>query len=111
MSTELAAVYISRMVSRESGYVGQENAVKAIGRKIGMDYWPTYRLMKGAVKTVSIETFGKIRGAYLDYCQRQIEILQREIDQAGGGSNDGFEDLVAEVEALSARIKAAKQRR
>ena len=70
------------------------------------------RLINGEVKDPGIRVFSKVRAAYLDFCARQIMELQTEIERERVRFGDEpFVDLVAEAEALAAKIQAAKKGR
>jgi hypothetical protein len=111
MSTAIASEYVKRMVERETAGNGDvENAIRRIARKHGLSFWQIMHLRAGRAKSITIDAFNTIRGAYLDYCEQQISDLQREVAEVRG-QDDRFQDLVGEVEALAARVRQAKQGR
>jgi hypothetical protein len=56
--------------------------------------------------------FARIRGAYLDLCERQVAKLQHQISiEKALNSDDTLADLESEAERLAAKIAAAKAKR
>ncbi|NTG73270.1 hypothetical protein G6M02_07995 [Agrobacterium rhizogenes] len=110
MSTALASEYVRRMVERETAGNGDvENAIRRLARKHGLSFWQIMHLRAGRAKSITIDAFWAIRAAYLDYCQQQINDLQKEVEEVRG-KDDRFEDLVGEVEALAEKVRRAKGR-
>lgn len=112
ISPDLAASYARKMLERETrGNGDQMGALERVGRKCGLSARALRRLLSGETKDPGITVFGRIRMAYLKYCESQISELAHEIaaDKARYG-DDAFEDLGAEVQALAEKIKAAKER-
>lgn len=110
MSTALASEYVRRMVERETAGNGDvENAIRRLARKHGLSFWQIMHLRAGRAKSITVDAFWAIRAAYLDYCQQQISDLQREVEEVRG-TDDRFEDLVGEVEALAEKVRKAKGR-
>jgi hypothetical protein len=86
-------------------------AVEECAKRSRMSERSFERLMKGETKDPKLTVLGRVRAAYLDYCEEQISRLQHEIHIEKTRNSDGsFEDLAAEAEALAARIKQAKGR-
>lgn len=110
MSTALASEYVRKMVERETAGNGDvENAIRRLARKHGLSFWQIMHLRAGRAKSITVDAFWTIRAAYLDYCQQQINDLQKEVEEARG-NDDRFEDLVGEVEALAEKVRRAKGR-
>lgn len=110
MSVATASEYVRRMVARESRGPGDtKNAMARLEAKYGIRFWQLSHLRGGRAKTVDSSLFGRIRAAYLDYCESQVRLLQHEIavEKAVSG-DDALEDLVQEAESLAARIKEKK---
>lgn len=56
--------------------------------------------------------FARIRGAYLDLCERQVAKLQHEISiEKALNEDDTLEDLEREARRLAQKIKAKKEAR
>lgn len=111
-SPERAAEYAEKMVQRRTkGWGDEANALSEVSRWCGMSAISLKRLIKRETKTINSLTFGRIRGAYLDYCARQIAELQHEIEveKARIGGNETFEDLAAEAEVLAAKVERARK--
>ena len=109
---DLAAAYARKMVERASrGNGDQMNALERVGRECGMTSRSLRRLINGETKDPGITLFGKIRTAYLRWCEREIAKLEHEVaaDKARFG-DAAFEDLAHEVAALAEKLRAAKER-
>lgn len=116
MSVELvdtAGSYVRRMVEREArGWGGQTQAQARLETRYGIPFWALERLRTGRAKTVEAGLFARIRGAYLDLCERQVAKLQHEISvEKALNEDDTLEDLEREARSLAARIAAKKQAR
>lgn len=112
MSTvETASAYVKRMVERETrGWGDQENALARLEARYRLPFWSLDHLRTGRAKSVDAGLFARIRAAYLDLCERQVEKLQHEIAiEKAMYADDSMEDLEREAEELAARI-AAKRR-
>lgn len=65
---------------------------------------------KGRAKTVEASLLARIRGAYLDMCQRQASNLLHEIETEAAASGDDLDsDIAASLEALLAKIQAKRE--
>jgi len=109
---ETAAAYARKMVERESrGNGDQMNALERVGRDVGMTARSLRRLINGEMADPRISLCGRIRAAYLRLCEREIVKLKHEIaaDIARYG-DAALRDLDHEVEALAAKVRAAKRR-
>lgn len=82
---------MTRMKARGPG--DTENAMRAIEREYGIDYWTMWRLRyrRSAVRDIGITIYSKIEAAYRAECERQLRRLQHEIEIteaiAGADSN------------------------
>lgn len=113
MSTAIAFEYVRKMVEREtSGNGDVENAVRRIARRSGLSFWQLMHIRAGRAKVMTIETFTGIRKAYLEFCEAEVRALQDEIrqDREKYGDADDLRDLDDEVQALVAKVQAAKSR-
>jgi hypothetical protein len=110
MSVEAATEYVRTMVQRESRGPGDlDNAMHRLESKYGLPFWTLWHLRKGKAKTVEASLLARIRGAYLDMCQRQASNLLHEIKMEAAAGDDLDGDITAELEALLAKIKAKKE--
>jgi hypothetical protein len=110
MSTAIASEYVKRMVERETAGNGDvENAIRRLARKHGLSFWQIMHLRAGRAKSITVEAFSTIRGAYLEYCEQQISDLRKEVEEVRR-QDDRFEDLVGEVEALAEKVRQAKRK-
>lgn len=112
-SADMAAGYVRRMVQSESrGWGDQENALARLETRYGLPFWSMNNLRTGRAKTVEAGLFARIRGAYLDLCERQVANLQHEIAvEKALNEDDTLEDLEREARSLAARIAAKKTAR
>jgi hypothetical protein len=112
-SADMAAGYVRRMVERESrGWGDQEGALSRLEARYGLPFWSLNNLRTGRAKTVEAGRFARIRGAYLDLCERQIAKLQHEISvEKALNEDDSLEDLEREARSLAARIAEKKEAR
>lgn len=112
-SAEMAAGYVRRMVQTESrGWGDQESALSRLEARYGLPFWSLNNLRTGRAKTVEAGMFARIRGAYLDLCERQVAKLQHEIAvEKALSEDDTLEDLEREARSLAARIASKKAER
>jgi len=106
MSTAVASEYVRKMVKRETAGNGDvENAVRRLARNHGLSFWQIMHLRAGRAKSITIDAFTTIRGAYLEYCDAEIRALQEEVkrDREEHGQDADLANLESEVEALAAR--------
>lgn len=110
---DTAGTYVRRMVEREArGWGDQTNAQQRLEARYGLPFWAMEHLRTGRAKTVEAGLFARIRGAYLDLCERQVAKLQHEIAiERTLHEDDTLEDLEGEARRLAARIQAKKQAR
>lgn len=110
---ETAGGYVRRMVSSEArGWGDQSEAQSRIEARYGIPYYTLERLRTGRAKTVEAGLFARIRGAYLDLCERQVSRLRHEISiEKALNEDDTLEDLELEAARLAARIQAKKEAR
>lgn len=110
MSTIVATEYVRKMVERETAGNGDvENAVRRLARKHGLSFWQIMHLRAGRAKSITVDAFVAIRGAYLEYCEDQIKQLRHEVEEVRG-KDDRFEDLLGEIDALDEKVQRAKGR-
>lgn len=109
----MAAGYVRRMVEAETrGWGDQESALSRLEARYGLPFWTLNHIRTGRAKTVEAGLFARIRGAYLDLCQRQVAKLQHEISvEKALNENDTLEDLEREARRLAARIEKARATR
>lgn len=104
MTTAKAIKYMDAMAVPLIHEMGQENAIRKLGRDVGLTYWSAYRIVTGAAKEVSSDAFERIHELYLGFCASQIKKLQIELREA----RHAHPDLDREAEALVAKLMDAK---
>lgn len=109
-SVDVASGYVRRMVEHETkGWGDQDNALSRLEARYGLPFWSLNHIRTGRAKTVEAGLFARIRGAYLDLCERQVAKLQHEISVEKALSNDvSLAELEAEAAALAEKIAAKK---
>lgn len=112
-SAELATGYVRRMVEKEvRGWGDQDSALSRLEQRYGLPFWTLQNLRTGRAKTVEAGIFARIRGAYIDLCERQVRQLQHEISvEKALNDDDTLEDLEREAAQLLARVAAKKKAR
>lgn len=108
-----AGGYVRRMVEREArGWGDQTHAQTRLESRYGIPFWALERLRTGRAKTVDAGLFARIRGAYLDLCERQVAKLQHEIAvEKALTDDDTLEDLESEAFRLAQKITAKRTQR
>lgn len=71
---------LTRMRARGPG--DTENAMRAIEREYGVDYWTLWRLRyrRGSIKDIGVSIYMRLREAYQAECDRQLRKLHHEIE-------------------------------
>lgn len=111
MSTATATDLVRLMVQRESRGPGDTgNAMSRLEQRYGIGFWQLSHLRKGNAKTCDLGLFARIRGAYLDMCQRQASNLLHEIELEAAAGDDSNDDLADRLRAIAAEIDAKKAR-
>lgn len=109
MSVEAATDYVRIMVQRESHGPGDlDNAMQRLEARYGLPFWSLWHLRKGRAKSVDTSLYARIRGAYLDMCQKQVGTLLHEIEREAARGDDTLADLEAEARGLVEKIQAKR---
>ena len=86
---------------RARGPGDTENAMRAIEREYGLDYWFQWRLRYrfSDIKDIGVSVYARLEGAYFAECQRQKRKLEAQLEQtkAAHGPNH---PLVVSTETL-----------
>ncbi len=84
---------LTQMRSRGPGDI--ENAMRAIERDYGVDYWVQWRLRyrRSALRDIGVSVFVALQTAYRAECERQLRKLQNEVASTPS-------DLVPEIESF-----------
>lgn len=110
MSIEAAHHYADWLVNEEvRGPSDLDDAFTRLEQRYGISRHQLQHLRKGKAKTCDLGLFARLRGAYLDLCERQVRRLQHQIAIEKATGDDTIEDLEAEARALAAKIAAKKQ--
>lgn len=110
-SPEEASSFAKTMFKRRcEGWGDETQALEEVSGWCGLSPRSFKRLMKGETKDVGIGLYRRVRMAYLNYTLRLIAQLQNEvktIEEVHGHAAVG--DIMASVEALEAKARAAKE--
>lgn len=87
---------LTRMKSRGPG--DTDNAMRAIEREYGIDYWHIWKLRYrfSSLNDIGVSVYMKLQAAYRAECERQLRKLQHEIT------------VTEDVSADSAAVRSAK---
>lgn len=110
MSAAVASDYVRQMIHRESRGPGDyENAMARLEAKYGLGFWTLDHLRKNKAKTCEVTFYARIRAAFADHCGRQAARLLEEAKTVQAVEpNDDVAAIQSEIEALAARLAAAK---
>lgn len=113
MSAAAATEIVRKMIYEETRATGDtELAMRRIARRFGIGFWTLDHLRKGRAKTCDAGLMARIRNAYIDLCQSQIEHLQHEIEvERSISDDDTLADLELEIAALAQKIQARRATR
>ncbi len=106
MSAQAATEYMRRMIAREMR--GANDLGPAMGRieqKFKIPFWTQDHFRKGKAKTCDAGLFQRIREAYLAHCERSLRALEHELEIERAKGNELDADLLAETQALLAKIE------
>lgn len=108
MNISTATDYVRQMVQEESQGSGDlDNAIARLSRRYRLSKSQLVHIRRGHSKTCDISLFQKIRLAYLDHCERQIQRFKRQHQEA---QDDHTQDLLAQAESLLHQINTAKEK-
>lgn len=108
-SADVAIDYARKMIQAEARGPGDlEPAMSRLEAKTGIGFWTLRGLWYRRRKLVDNDLLQAVRGAYLSLCERQIASLQHGLSVEAARGGDDLSDLVAEAEALVAKLKAAR---
>ncbi len=110
MTVEAASDYASRLLDLEQrGSSDTEGALHRIEQRYGLSPNQIMHLRSRRAKSCDVSLFARLRGAYLDLCERQVAKLQHEIAiTKATGDDDTIEDFAAQAAALAAKVRAHK---
>lgn len=111
-SPEEATLLARKMFEREcKGWGDEDRAITKLARQCGISAVSFKRLMRGQRKIFDIMLCRSIRTAYVNFCLSLIKQLEHEVkavEEVHG--HDAVSDILAGVEALEAKARAAKER-
>lgn len=108
MTVEAACDYASRLVELETRGSDTDAALHRLEQRYGLSPNQIIHLRSRRAKSCDVSLFARLRGAYLDLCERQVSKLQHEIAIERATGDDTLEDLETEARALAAKIQAKK---
>lgn len=110
MSAAEATAYVRQMIQLEAlDHGSHERAMKRLARTYGIGFWTLDHLRKNKAKTCDVTLYARIRAAFADHCQRHARRLLEEARTVQAVEhNDDVAAIQREIEALAARLAAAK---
>ena len=110
MSAVEASYYVRTMIHREASGPGEaEEAMGRLERRYGIGFWTLDHFQRGKAKTCDVSLYARIRAAFVDHCGKQANRLLEEAKTAQRVEpNDDVAAIQREIEALVARLAAAK---
>lgn len=111
-STDLTISYARKALQAEARGPGDlDEAMHRLEARSGVGYWTWWGLWHRRRKSVDMDLFQRVRGAYLAVCERQLAKVQHTLTvEAAKGGSDDFSDLVAEAEDVASRLAEAIRR-
>lgn len=112
MNGAVTAEYLDKMVSREATRIGsKELATEKICRDYGFTPAQIKHIRGRRAKDIKLSLFQRVRHSYLDYCERQVRLLQHEIAVEKAKYEDAsLRNLEEEISALAQKVSEAKER-
>jgi hypothetical protein len=108
MSIASAQQMARSLVHREQRGPGDlENAMRRLETKYGIPFGALWSLRYRPPRDILASVYLKIQAAYQAECERQARLLAHEAAIIGAKQNEANADLIAEVEALLAKLKEA----
>lgn len=110
MSAAEASFYVRQMIHREAHGPGDhERAMERLEAKYGLGFWTLDHLRRRKAKTCDVTLYARIKAAFIDHCGKQAARLLLDADMAMAVQpNDDVAAIQTEIEALVARLAAAK---
>lgn len=111
MMAAQASSYVRDMIHHERrDGTSLERAMERIANHSRMTFWQVSHLRKGNAKTIEAGLFHRIRSAYLEHCERQINALRHELEMERASNPDAdLEDLAAAARELASQVVAKKK--
>lgn len=109
MTVEAASSYASRLLEMEQRGSDLDSALFRLEQRYGLSPNQILHLHRKRAKSCDVSLFARLRGAYLDLCERQVSKLQHQIAVEKATGDDTLEDLEIEAARLAEKIMARKQ--
>lgn len=106
-----ATVMLRKMVEDETrGWGEKPDAIRSIARSCKATFWTINRILIGRTKSIDADLRDRIRGAFVNHCREHAARLLREAELAAAKDkgNDDLRSVAGEIQALVARLEAAK---
>lgn len=110
MSANTASEYVRAMIHIEANGPGDsERAMRRLENRYGVSYWTLDHLRKRRAKTIEAGLYDRVRLAFIAHCERKAKLLLEQAETALAlGADDNVQDIANQVQALAARLAAAK---
>lgn len=106
-----ATVMLRHMVEDETrGWGEKPDAIRSIARRCKASFWTVNRILIGRTKSMDADLGDRIRSAFVNHCREHAARLLREAEIAAAKdkSNVDLRTVAGEIQALVARLEAAK---
>lgn len=108
MTVEAAYRYASELVEMEAKGSDTDAALDRLAQRYGLSPNQLQHLRSKRAKSCDLHLFVRLRGAYLDLCERTISRLQHTLEMERLSGDDLDADLAARVRALADEVAARK---
>jgi hypothetical protein len=108
MTVEAASNYAATLLEHEQRGSDIESALRRLEQRYGLSPNQIMHLRNRRAKSCDVSLFARLRLAYIDLCERQVTKLQHQI-AVEKATDDDYDDLAAEAEALAAKIRAKRE--
>lgn len=111
MTIDAASYYARSLVELETRGADTDAALHRLEQRYGLSPHQIQHLRSRRAKSCDVSLFARLKGAYLDVCERQVSRLQHQIAiEKATDDADDLRDLEAEAAALAAKIAQRKAR-
>ncbi len=108
--TDVTAMYRDMLAREMRGPSDCEGAMHRIQAKFGLDYWQQWALRYRSPKRVAVDLVNTIKQAHFKMLEQSVrrDLSLLQIELAKGADDDDLKSLVAEAEAILAKIESKR---
>lgn len=111
MTVEAASNYASYLVEEESRGSDVEAALYRLEARYGISPNQITHLRSRRAKSCDVSLFARLRGAYVDLCERQIARLHHALEMERLAGDDANQDLARRVDEIAEELAARQAAR